>query len=248
MESPEILGFCEPAPSYSICGMSLTHPLTTTTFELPGFRVTKSFGVVRGIIVRSRSIIGNFGASIQSGRHGGGVAGVGANHATGIGQRHTTALAAADCEPNLSPSGQQCTTQPMLAAEYAALLAPASQQLTTDAVAYTANETDHLAVAEAALTAEAATERALGRSLAAFPFPPGIAPIAKGLIQANQARATLTAEHVILGDGPNSLFHPGGTAIVIHQGPDDYKTDPSGASGDRVACGSLRRRGLRLRL
>ena len=115
-------------------------------------------------------------------------------YATGVGQRHTAALAAADCEPNLSPSGQQCTTQPMLAAEYAALLAPASQQLTTDAVAYEANEGDHLAVAEAALTAEAATERALGRSLAAFPFPPGIAPIAKGLIQANQARATLTAE------------------------------------------------------
>ena len=118
-------------------------------------------------------------------------------YATGIGQRHPTALSAADCEPNLSPSGQQCTTQPMLAAEYAALLAPASQQLTTDAVAYEANEGDHLAVAEAALTAEAATERALGRSLAAFPFPPGIAPIAKGLIQANQARATLTAEQAI---------------------------------------------------
>jgi len=46
--------------------MSLTHPLTTTTFELPGYRVTKSFGVVRGIIVRSRSIIGNFGAGIQA--------------------------------------------------------------------------------------------------------------------------------------------------------------------------------------
>src|SRR6187455_49077 len=46
--------------------MSQTHPLTTTTFELPGYRVVKSFGVVRGIIVRSRSIIGNFGASIQS--------------------------------------------------------------------------------------------------------------------------------------------------------------------------------------
>ena len=46
--------------------MSLTHPLTTTTFELPGYRVTKSFGVVRGIIVRSRSVIGNIGASIQS--------------------------------------------------------------------------------------------------------------------------------------------------------------------------------------
>ena len=46
--------------------MSATHPLTTTTFELPGSRVVKSFGVVRGIIVRSRSIIGNIGASLQS--------------------------------------------------------------------------------------------------------------------------------------------------------------------------------------
>lgn len=46
--------------------MSDTHPLTTTTFELPGFRVVKTFGVVRGIVVRSRSIIGNFGASIQA--------------------------------------------------------------------------------------------------------------------------------------------------------------------------------------
>ena len=46
--------------------MSKTHELTTTAFELPGYRVTKSFGVVRGIIVRSRSVIGNFGASIQS--------------------------------------------------------------------------------------------------------------------------------------------------------------------------------------
>ena len=46
--------------------MSLTHPLTTTTFDLPGYRVAKSFGVVRGIIVRSRSVIGNLGASIQA--------------------------------------------------------------------------------------------------------------------------------------------------------------------------------------
>lgn len=46
--------------------MSDTHPLTTTAFELPGYRTVKSFGVVRGIIVRSRSIIGNFGASIQA--------------------------------------------------------------------------------------------------------------------------------------------------------------------------------------
>src|SRR3954462_12752914 len=46
--------------------MEHTHPLTTTAFELSGYRVIKSYGVVRGIIVRSRSIIGNIGASIQS--------------------------------------------------------------------------------------------------------------------------------------------------------------------------------------
>ncbi len=46
--------------------MSATHPLTTTTFELPGYRVVKSFGVVRGIVVRSRSVVGNIGAHLQS--------------------------------------------------------------------------------------------------------------------------------------------------------------------------------------
>lgn len=45
--------------------MSQTHPLTTTTFDLPGYRVKRSMGVVRGIIVRSRSIIGNIGAGLQ---------------------------------------------------------------------------------------------------------------------------------------------------------------------------------------
>jgi len=46
--------------------MSKTHPLTTTTFELPGYRVTRNLGVVRGIIVRSRSVIGNIGANLQA--------------------------------------------------------------------------------------------------------------------------------------------------------------------------------------
>ncbi len=46
--------------------MNQTHPLTTTTFELPGYRVVKSYGVVRGIIVRSRSVIGNIGAGLQA--------------------------------------------------------------------------------------------------------------------------------------------------------------------------------------
>src|ERR1700746_3670270 len=46
--------------------MSQTHPLTTTAFELPGYRVVKSFGVVRGIVVRSRSIVGKIGADLQT--------------------------------------------------------------------------------------------------------------------------------------------------------------------------------------
>jgi uncharacterized protein YbjQ (UPF0145 family) len=46
--------------------MSQTHPLTTTAFDLPGYRTVKSFGVVRGLIVRSRSIVGNIGAGVQS--------------------------------------------------------------------------------------------------------------------------------------------------------------------------------------
>ena len=41
------------------------HSLVTTTFELPGMRVTRSMGLVRGIVVRSRSVVGNIGASIQ---------------------------------------------------------------------------------------------------------------------------------------------------------------------------------------
>ncbi len=40
--------------------------LVTTAFDLPGHRIVKNFGVVRGIVVRSRSIVGNVGASIQT--------------------------------------------------------------------------------------------------------------------------------------------------------------------------------------
>ena len=61
-----IFRFCLVPASCFNAAMSQTHPLTTTTFKLPGYRVLKSHGVVRGIIVRSRSIIGNIGAGIQS--------------------------------------------------------------------------------------------------------------------------------------------------------------------------------------
>jgi Cu-Zn family superoxide dismutase len=42
-----------------------------------------------------------------------------------------------------------------------------------------------------------------------------------------------------LGDGPGSLFHAGGTALVIHAAADDNKTDPSGNAGARIACGVI---------
>lgn len=44
-------------------------------------------------------------------------------------------------------------------------------------------------------------------------------------------KAALVAPHASLGSGPNSLFHEGGTALVIHENADDYKTDPAGNSG-----------------
>jgi hypothetical protein len=116
------------------------------------------------------------------------------SYATGIGQRHLAALAAADCEPNLSPSGQQCTTVQMLTSEYLAIVTPTSQQLSTDVSAYTANERGRLAAARAALAAEVTSERALGTSMANFPFPPTVVPTAKALIQADQALAKLTGE------------------------------------------------------
>src|ERR1043165_9852599 len=40
--------------------------MTTTAFELDGYRVVKNFGVVRGIIVRSRSVFGTIGAGLQT--------------------------------------------------------------------------------------------------------------------------------------------------------------------------------------
>ncbi|MEO7996119.1 MAG: heavy metal-binding domain-containing protein [Gemmatimonadaceae bacterium] len=40
--------------------------MTTTTFELPGYHTVMSLGVVRGVVVRSRSVFGTIGASLQT--------------------------------------------------------------------------------------------------------------------------------------------------------------------------------------
>lgn len=54
-----------------------------------------------------------------------------------------------------------------------------------------------------------------------------------------KAKASFTVEGATLGDGANSLFHDGGTSLVIHAKADDLMSDPSGNSGDRIACGVI---------
>ena len=44
----------------------VTNPMVTTSWELSGHRIKKNLGVVRGVTVRSRSVVGNFGASLQA--------------------------------------------------------------------------------------------------------------------------------------------------------------------------------------
>lgn len=44
----------------------IPYNMTTTTFELPGYRVVRSLGVVRGVVVRSRSVFGTIGAGLQT--------------------------------------------------------------------------------------------------------------------------------------------------------------------------------------
>ncbi|MGH7582381.1 MAG: YbjQ family protein [Gemmatimonadales bacterium] len=43
----------------------INHEMTSTTFDVPGYDIVETLGVVRGIVVRSRSVIGKIGAGIQ---------------------------------------------------------------------------------------------------------------------------------------------------------------------------------------
>jgi uncharacterized protein YbjQ (UPF0145 family) len=47
-------------------GRMVSHSMVTTQFELDGYRVVRTLGVVRGITVRSRSIFGSIGAGLQT--------------------------------------------------------------------------------------------------------------------------------------------------------------------------------------
>jgi uncharacterized protein YbjQ (UPF0145 family) len=46
--------------------MAVDLTLVTTALELPGYRIVRNYGMVRGIVVRSRSVIGTIGASLQT--------------------------------------------------------------------------------------------------------------------------------------------------------------------------------------
>ena len=57
-----------------------------------------------------------------------------------------------------------------------------------------------------------------------------------------KAMVEAVAKLVTLKDGEkHSLFHPGGTSLVIHAAPDDNVTDPAGNAGPRIACGVITR-------
>lgn len=60
-------------------------------------------------------------------------------------------------------------------------------------------------------------------------------------VPANGELTVDVANHMVtLAKGqPNSVFDADGSAIIIHAGADDYKTDPTGNAGDRIACGVI---------
>jgi hypothetical protein len=142
---------------------------------------------------------------------------------TGADQRHAVEMTTFKCEPSVFIAGLPCTSEPMLASQYNAILTPAAKLIDADIIAYTVNERHHLIAAEAALTAEVTTENTFDTNLAAMtftpqnraralalitsaadagnPVPPAavtftpqITVIADALIKADQALATLTAE------------------------------------------------------
>jgi Cu-Zn family superoxide dismutase len=51
----------------------------------------------------------------------------------------------------------------------------------------------------------------------------------------------VVARGVTLASGPTSLFGPNGTSFVMHESADDYKSDPAGNAGARIACGVITR-------
>jgi Cu-Zn family superoxide dismutase len=61
--------------------------------------------------------------------------------------------------------------------------------------------------------------------------------------ESGQLKVEFFVPGVRLSEGKNALLDKDGAALVIHAQPDDYKTDPSGNAGDRMACGAIQAAG-----
>ncbi len=72
------------------------------------------------------------------------------------------------------------------------------------------------------------------------PMGPHAGDMNNFVVRANgTARVTIIDPRVNLRSNSYSLFTDGGTSLVVHAKADDMKTDPSGNSGDRIACGVI---------
>lgn len=61
------------------------------------------------------------------------------------------------------------------------------------------------------------------------------------VVNADGTASTTVALDAESGNAIDSLFDADGTAVMIHADPDDYRTDPTGNAGSRIACGVLER-------
>lgn len=64
---------------------------------------------------------------------------------------------------------------------------------------------------------------------------PNITVSASGAVKTEMVSKAITLKQF----EPNSVFKPQGTSFIIHAGADDHMTDPTGNSGDRIACGTI---------
>ena len=58
-------------------------------------------------------------------------------------------------------------------------------------------------------------------------------------------RLETTTNRIALGTGTTTVFDTDGSALVVHAAPDDFRTDPTGNSGDRIACGVIVKKAAR---
>ena len=118
-------------------------------------------------------------------------------------------LAAVGCGSSHRSATRPGTGIRALAADYLAIARPANDRLDVEVSAYSKAAHHNLAVAAAALRAEAATERHFDRQLAAIPFPPTIAATADALIRVNEIRARLADQQAAARSIPALLSFAG---------------------------------------